>query len=160
MGSIDLEAEDKISCYCPFQGTVAWDFLSKVILPKVPNWSPDSYTKAFSNVDSSSPRNLTSKVLTCYGPLRQILCAMGPCGKFGYTLWAIVADFVMRYRHYAVWGHTVKICDDFCSMGHSAGFGYLLWAVAKDLVKHYGPCHSIWLCAIGHSKKPITIAQN
>ncbi len=45
-------------------------------------------------------------------------------------------------------------------MGRSPGIGYLLWAVAKDLVKRYGPWCSIWLCAMGHSEKPITIAQN
>jgi hypothetical protein len=50
--------------------------------------------------------------------------------------------------------------EDILAMSHSAGFGYPLWAVAKDLVKHYGPWRSIWLCAMGHSAKPITIAQN
>jgi hypothetical protein len=45
-------------------------------------------------------------------------------------------------------------------MGYSAGFGYPLWAIAKNLVKRYGPWRSIWLCAMGHSKKSITIAQN
>jgi hypothetical protein len=50
--------------------------------------------------------------------------------------------------------------DWFCAKGHSAGSGNHLWAVAKDLVKHYEPWRSIWLCAMGHSAKPITIAQN
>jgi hypothetical protein len=40
-------------------------------------------------------------------------------------------------------------------MGHSAGFDY-----AKDLVKRYEPWRNIWLCGMGHSEKPITIAQN
>jgi hypothetical protein len=56
---------------------------------------------------------------------------MGHSAGFGYVLW-----------------------------GHRAGFGYLLWAVAKDFVKRYGPWRSIWLCAMGHSEKPITIALN
>jgi hypothetical protein len=107
---------------------------------------------------------------------------MGHCGKFFYALWATTAnlvvrgwataaDLVLRYGplwliwlcamgHCAECSHTVKICSDFCAMGHSAGFGYPLWAVAKDLVKRYGPWRSIWLCAMGHSAKPITIAQN
>jgi hypothetical protein len=85
---------------------------------------------------------------------------MGHCGKFGYKLWATVADLVMRYgplhgmRSYS----TVKICDNFCAMGHNAGFGYPLWAVKKDLVKRYGSWRSIWLCDMGcdmgHSVKP------
>jgi hypothetical protein len=56
-------------------------------------------------------------------------------------------------------------------MAHSSEFGYALWAfstafgyplraAAKDLVKHYGPWRSIWLCAMGHSEKPVTKAQN
>jgi hypothetical protein len=44
-------------------------------------------------------------------------------------------------------------------MGHSAGIGYLLWVVAKDLVKRYGPWRCIWLCAMGHGAKPITIVS-
>jgi hypothetical protein len=55
-----------------------------VISPKVPNWSPDSDTKAFSNIDLNLPRNSTSKVLMRYG-------------KFGYMQWATAADLVMRY---------------------------------------------------------------
>ncbi len=159
--------EEKISRYCPFKGTVVGDFFAKMISPKVLNWSPDSYTK-----DSNSPRNSTAKVLTRYGPLRQIwLCTVGYCGKFGCALWATAANLVIRYGplrriwlcamgHYAVWGRTLKICYNFCAMDHSTGFGYVLWAVAKDLVKRYGPWRNIWLCAMGHSEKPITIEQN
>ncbi len=106
-----------------------------------------------------------------YGPLRQIwLCAMGHCGKFGYTLWATAADLGMCYGPIRGMKSYSKICDDFCAMGHSAGFGYALWAIAQglviryglamDLVKRYGPWHSIWLYAMGNSEKPITIAQN
>jgi hypothetical protein len=82
-----------------------------------------------------------------YGPLRQIwLCAMGHCGKFGYTLWATAADLVMRYgplrsrRSYSKnllrflrYGPYRRIW--LFAMGRGAGFGYPLWAVAKDLVK-------------------------
>jgi hypothetical protein len=28
------------------------------------------------------------------------------------------------------------------------------------LIKRYGPWRRSWLCAMGHSNKPITIAQN
>ncbi len=117
-----------------------------------------------------------------YDSLWQILlCAMSQCGGFGYVLWATAADLVLRYGplrriwicamgHCAEWSRTVKICIDFCcmghsegfglgAMGHSTGFGYLLWGVAKDLVKCYGPWRSIWLCTMGNSAKPITIAQ-
>ncbi len=42
------------------KGTVEWDFLSYVISPKVPNWPPDSLSKAVLNIDSNSPRLLIS----------------------------------------------------------------------------------------------------
>ncbi len=45
-------------------------FLSKVISPKVPNCSPDSGSKEVANIDSNSPRNLTSKILPRYGHCR------------------------------------------------------------------------------------------
>jgi hypothetical protein len=87
--------------------------LFKVISPKVPNWSPDSYTIAFSKIDSNLPRNLTSKVLTRYGPLRKIwLCALGHYGKFGGALWATAANLVIRY------GPLRRIW--LCAMGHYA----------------------------------------
>jgi hypothetical protein len=50
--------------------------------------------------------------------------------------------------------------DWLCAVGHIAGCSYLLWAVAKDLVNRNGPWNRIWFCAVGHSAKPITIAQN
>ncbi len=84
-------------------------FLSEVISPKVPNWSPDSYTKAFFNIDSNSPKNSPSKVLTRYGPLRQIW----------YALCAITANFVVPY------GPLRKIW--LYAMGHCGGFGYALY---------------------------------
>ncbi len=40
-----------------FKGTVMWDFLSKVIPPKVPNWSSDSWSKTVLYIDSNSTRN-------------------------------------------------------------------------------------------------------
>jgi hypothetical protein len=141
--------------------TVAWDFLSKVISPKVPNWSPDSYTKSVLNIDSNSPRNSTSKVLTCNGPLQQIwLYAMGHCGKFSCALWATAANLVTRYGplrriwlrgmgHCTVWGRTVKICDNFCAVGHITGFGYSLWVIAQGLVIRNGPYWRIWLSDMG-----------
>jgi hypothetical protein len=137
-----------------FKGTVAWDFLSKVISPKVPNWSSDSRSKAVSNIDSNLPRYSTSKAFPRYGPLRRIfLCAMGHYGEFGCALWATAADLVIRYGplwriwlcamgYCAEWSHTVKICIDFCAMGHSAGFDYALWAIAQG-----------WLSAMGHSER-------
>ncbi len=97
-------------------------------------------------VDSNSPRNSTSKVFPCYGPLRRIsLSAMGHCGGFGYALWATTADLVICYGplrriwlcamgQCGEWSRTVKICIDFCAMGHRAGFGYALRAIAQGLV--------------------------
>jgi hypothetical protein len=38
--------------------------------------------------------------------------------------------------------------------------GYTLWATAANLVVRYGPLRKILLYAMGHSEKPITIAQN
>jgi hypothetical protein len=103
---------------CHLKGTVAGDFLSKVISPKVPNCSSDSWYKAVSNIDSYSPRYSTFKVLTCYGLMRRIwLCAMGHCGRFSYALWAIAADLVMHY------GPLRQIC-----WGHCCWLGYKLWA--------------------------------
>jgi hypothetical protein len=118
-------------------------FLSEVISPKVPNWSPDSYTTAFSNIDSNSPRNLTSKVLERSEALTHIwLCAMGHCDKFGCALWATAANLVIRYGPlWWIWLYT---------MGHCGGFGYALWATVVDLVIRYGPLWWIWLCAMGH----------
>ncbi len=128
-------------------------FLSKVISPKVPNWSSDLWSKAVSNIDWNSPRNSTFKVFPRYGPLRRIfLCGIGHYGEFGCALWAIVADLVIRYRplqqiwlctmvHCAEWSCTVKICIDFCAIGHSAGF------------MRYGPLRRVWLSAMGHSKE-------
>ncbi len=133
------------------KGTVAWDFLSKVISPKVPNCSSDPWSKAVSNIDSNSPRNSTFKVFPRYGPLRRVfLCAMGHYGGFCCALWATVTDLVIRngplrriwlcaMGHCAEWRRTVKICIDFCAMGHSAGFGYALWAIAQGLAICYGP---------------------
>ncbi len=132
------------------KGTVAWDFLSEVISPKVPNWSSDSWSKAVSNIDWNLPRNSTSKVSR----------AMGHCGEFFYVLWATTVNLVVRYgplvdlvlrngplrriwlcamRHCAECSRTVKICIDFCAMGHSAGCGYALLAIAQGLVIRYGP---------------------
>jgi hypothetical protein len=112
------------------KGTDSWDFYSEVILPKVPCWSPDSWSKAVSNIDLSQPKYSTFKVLP------------GHCSKFGYALWATAVI--------SEWCHTVKTCDNFCGMGYSAGFTYALWAIVQDLVMHYGPkrqtsCHSIKL---------------
>jgi hypothetical protein len=69
---------------------------------------------------------------------------MGHYGKFGSALWATA----------------VKISIDFSAMGNSAGFDSALQATAQGLVIRYGLWRSIWLCAMGHSEKPITIAQN
>ncbi len=98
------------------KGTVAWDFLSEVISPKVPNWSSDSWCKAVLNTDSNSPRYSTSKVFPRYG--RIFLCAMGHYGEFGCALWATAADLVIRYvpprriwlcamGHWVKWSRTV-----------------------------------------------------
>jgi hypothetical protein len=64
---------------------------------------------------------------------------MGHCGEFGYTLWATVADLVMRYGPLRGMKLLVKICSDFCAMGHSAEFGYALWAIAQGLIFRNGP---------------------
>jgi hypothetical protein len=108
------------------KGTVAWDFLSKGISPKVPNRSSDSWSKVVSNIDLNSPRNPTSKVFPCYRPLlRILLSATGHCGGFGYALWATAVYLVIRYGllrriclcpmgHCREWSRTVKICIDFC----------------------------------------------
>jgi hypothetical protein len=86
--------------------------LPEVISPKVPNWSPDSYTKAFSNLDSNSPRNSTSEVLTRYGPLLQMLFAMSQYGK-------LVVGF----------GPLRQICSS--AMGNCGGIDYALWATTR-----------------------------
>ncbi len=129
-----LRRSDKGS-FRDHKGTVARKFLSKVVSPKVPNWSPDSWSKAVLNIDSNSARNSTSKVLLRYGPLQQVLlCTMGHYGKFVCALWVTAANLVIRYGplqwiwlyamgHCTEWDHTVKIYDDFCTMGHMAGFG-------------------------------------
>ncbi len=62
-------------------------FLSKVISPKEHNWSSDSRSKAVLNIDSNSPRNLTSRSFR----------AMGHCGEFFYALWATMVNLVVRY---------------------------------------------------------------
>jgi hypothetical protein len=75
-----------------------------------------------------------------YGPMR----GMKPYSKNLFlisALWAIAQDWL-------------------CAMGNRAGLGYPLWAVAKDLLKLYGPWRRIWLCAMDHSAKTITKAQN
>jgi hypothetical protein len=64
---------------------------------------------------------------------------MGHCGGFGFTLWAIAADLVMRYGPLRGMKPYSKICIDYCTMGHSVGFGYALWAIAQGLVICYGP---------------------
>jgi hypothetical protein len=64
---------------------------------------------------------------------------MGHFGGFGYALWAAVGNEALQSKSVLI----------------SA-----LWAIAQDLVMRYGPWRSIWLCAMGHSAKPITIAQN
>jgi hypothetical protein len=126
-------------------------FSSKVISPKVPNWSSDSWSKALLNKDSTLPRNSTSKVFSCYRPLRWILsCAMGHYGKFGCALYATAADlficngplrliWLCAIGHCAEWSPTVKIYIDFSARGHSRGFGYALWAIARGLVLCYRP---------------------
>ncbi len=138
--------------YLPgLKGTVAWDFLSEVIPPKVPNWSLDLYTKAFLNIDS-----IRQEIW-----LLRSSRSRGHCGKFGNALWATTANLVVHYGplrqiwlctmgHYAVGGRSVKICNDFCAMGHSPGFAYVLWAIAQGLVIRYGPWRRIWLSAMGH----------
>ncbi len=97
-----------------------------MISPKVPNWSPDSYTKAVSNIDSNSPRNSTTKVLT----------PMGHCDRFGYALWATAINLVIRY------GPLRQI--SLYAMGHCDRFGNALWATAINLVIRYGPLRQIW----------------
>jgi hypothetical protein len=94
-----------------------WDFLSKVISPKVPTWPPDSWSKAVLNVDSNSPRYSTFKVLLCYGPMQQIwFCIVGPCSEFGAVLWATAAYFFMCY------GPLLQIW--LCAVGHYGRFAY------------------------------------
>ncbi len=131
------------------KGTVAWDFLSKVISTKVPNWSSVSWSKAVSNVELNSPRNSTFNVFSPYGPLWQILlCAMGHYSEFGCAQWATAADWAKWHGplqriwfcamdHCVEISRTVKICIDFCAKGNSAGYGYELWAIAQGLVIRY-----------------------
>jgi hypothetical protein len=48
---------------------------------------------------------------------------MGHCSKFGYTLWAITANLVVRYGPLQqIWLY---------AMGNCGGFGYALWATAQ-----------------------------
>ncbi len=117
----------------------------------------------FTKKDISKNTNSSVFAKTDFLPLQRIwLSAMGHCGGFGYTLRASLTDLVMRYGPLRGMKPYSKICIDIllCALGHSAGFGYPLWAVEKDLVKHYGQWRSIWFCAVGHSTKPISIAQN
>ncbi len=54
------------------QGQKCEIFLSKVISPKVPNLSPDSWSQEVSNVVCNWPRYSTLQVLPRYGPLQRI----------------------------------------------------------------------------------------
>ncbi len=98
-----------------FKETVAYDFLSKMISPKVPNRSSDSWSKAVSNIDSISTRISTFKVFPRYGPLQRILVS---------PMSATAADLAMRYGPLQqIWLY---------AMGHCGGFGYALWATARN----------------------------
>jgi hypothetical protein len=149
-----------------FKRTVAWDFLSKVISPKIPNWPPDLWSivvaKIFNLLGPSTLWATAANLAMPYGPLWRIWwCAMGHCGEFddvlcmghcrefGYALWATVADlFIGFFGHCIVWSHTEPFRRIWlCAMGHSAGidnalwataFRYALWAVAQDFVMPYG----------------------
>jgi hypothetical protein len=153
------------------KGTVVWDFFPKVILPKLPNWSPDLW-KAVLNIDSILVRYSNFSVVPRFGPLGRIwLCAMGHYGKFGFALWDTPANLDTCYGplqwiwlctmgHCVEWSCTIKICNDFRTIGHSTGVGDVLWAVTQDLFKRYRLWRRIWLCAIGHNAKPVTVARN
>jgi hypothetical protein len=103
------------------KGTVAWDFLSKVIPPIVPNWSLNSWSKAVLNINLNSPS---------FQLLKSFL-AIGHRGKFDHALWATAANW-------------------WCAMGHCSEFGDALWATAANSVMRYGPLQRIWWCAMGH----------
>ncbi len=112
-----------------------------MISPEVPNWSPDSRSKAASTIDSNSQRYSTFKILPGYVPLLRIwLCAMrhcgylvtrtGHCGKFDSALWptaADLADLVICYGQLCRRNPYSKK-----SLTISA-----LWAMAQDIVMRY-----------------------
>jgi hypothetical protein len=56
---------------------------------------------------------------------------MGHSAEFGYALWAMVQDFVMRYEQQR------RIL--LVAIGRSAGFYYALWAIAQGLVMRFEP---------------------
>jgi hypothetical protein len=62
-----------------FKETVAYDFLSKVISPKVPNRSSEGLSALWATAANFGK------------PYER------HCGGFGYALWATAADLVMRY---------------------------------------------------------------
>jgi hypothetical protein len=45
------------------KGTLARDFQHSFFSSKASSWSPDSYLRLFSNIDSNSPRHSNSKVI-------------------------------------------------------------------------------------------------
>jgi hypothetical protein len=84
---------------------------------------------------------------------------MGHCSRFGYVLSAIVWNEAVEYKSVMISALGAIAQDLVMRYRHSAGFSYPLWAVVKDLVKCFGPWRSIWLGAVIHSAKPVTIAQ-
>jgi hypothetical protein len=65
---------------------------------------------------------------------------MGHCDKFGDTVWATVANLVMRYGPPRGMKPYNKIYDYFHAVGHCAGFDNVQRAIVQD-----------WLCAMDHS---------
>jgi hypothetical protein len=53
---------------------------------------------------------------------------MGHCSGFGYMLWAIAADMVMRYGPLRrIWLY---------AMGQCGGFAYALWTTVRNEAVH------------------------
>ncbi len=119
------------------KGTVAWDFLSKVISPStqlVPwfaIWSIFEYRFEFAEIfDFQGPSALWATVANLvmhYGPLQRIwLLATGHCGKFRYALWATAENLVICHGPLCGMKLHSKICNNFCAVGNGTGFGYAL----------------------------------
>ncbi len=152
--------------YC--KGTVAWDFLPKVILPKVLTGPLVRDLKQFEYRFEFAKIFKFQGSFALWATAAIWLCATGHCGGFGYALRATAADLVIRYGPLRrIWlcatGHcggsgysmshcvkrrcTVKICNDFLAVGYGIGFAYALqtrlcaMGCNADLVMHYEPLH-------------------
>jgi hypothetical protein len=80
---------------------------------------------------------------------------MGHCGNFGDALWATALNLVYCSGFgYALWATAWNKAVQYKSVTISA-----LWAIAHDFGMHYEPWHRLWLCTMGHSAKPITMAH-